>query len=231
MNTPPTASFMGLPAELRLEIYSYLLTFRGHLQLVQDLTAAPLLPNMGVDTAILRTCRHISNEATAVLYKNRWNLYIFPRNIDITGVAAMAACHHERNRIRRLDLVIFGGLYRDPLAESLLLRGIRDACQKLTLLPRLTDVRIGFCGMKTDSVQFHRCLTTFGLLRGFHRVRFPGIHPRCAAYLAGKMTEEGDRCMLLYAELDFRLAVEERMACDIGELFLHGGANHTTVGQ
>ncbi|KAK4444136.1 hypothetical protein QBC34DRAFT_442775 [Podospora aff. communis PSN243] len=69
MNAKSVPSFLGIPAELRLEIYRYLLIAPGPIDI--DWEKPRLQPN------ILRTCKQVLSEAHPILYdENTWKLHI-----------------------------------------------------------------------------------------------------------------------------------------------------------
>lgn len=80
---PPCPLLDRLPLELRLEIYTYLLTFRAPLKRRQITPGAR-------DLAVLRLNRQIHGEALGVLYEGNW--VVVARNGELSLSFSLPFC-------------------------------------------------------------------------------------------------------------------------------------------
>lgn len=108
----PTPSFLGIPLEIRLEIYRYLLVVPGFIAL--DYGVAYSGAYMKLPTAILSVSKQISEEALDVLYRE--NMFAICLSSRDRGLYPYEFTAQNWQRVRCLTL--HGQPYDDTLYDT-----------------------------------------------------------------------------------------------------------------
>ena len=180
-------TFLGLPAEIRVLIYRFLLCQDEPIHYSKDAKLSP---------TILRTCRQILSEAGPILYEeNVWKMKISKKS----GTANLMTLHHMGQYvpdpfdrflllIKRFNIVVE---IRSEREMAFVRRAVTEVSKFLSERSDLHYVHIKLCACEVHgggAQEFHRALENFTLLRHVREVVVDGVSPEYAEYLTRKMT-------------------------------------------
>ncbi|KAL1642113.1 hypothetical protein SLS58_005704 [Diplodia intermedia] len=214
MTTPAASPFLRLPAELRVQIYGYLLPSTARVPYKHD---HGLIWLRGC-TSLLATNRQISEECLELLYgQNIFVIEVSYNRIDfrfrwllpasgLTPNTSYSFLDHfsQRNlqRIRKYLLHVelvdsYTGMIKYNCGGSGLYAGLREQVRRLVEVLRcaaeLREVEVCFVDGQKNAVASQVVLEPLLLLRGVQNaILSGGVTPDFANYLQRKMKESGE---------------------------------------